>query len=65
MYAIRSYYDHASLDDAFFARMRAHFSDEEILEISICVGTWLSLGRITKIMDAGVSCPVRLEIPQK
>jgi len=54
--------DHASLDDAFFARMRAYFSDEEILEISICVGTWLSLGRITKIMDAGVSCPVRLEL---
>jgi hypothetical protein len=27
-------------------RMRAQFSDEEILEISICVGTWLSLGRI-------------------
>ena len=54
--------DRASIDSAFFDRMRAHFSDEEIPEISICVGTWLSLGRITKIMDVGVSCPVRLEI---
>ena len=33
---------HKSLDDAFFGRMREHFSDEEILEISISVGTWPS-----------------------
>ena len=36
--------DHTSLDDAFFDRLREHYRDAEILEISICVGTWLSLG---------------------
>ena len=54
--------DHTSLDDAFFGRMREHFRDEEILEISICVGTWLSLGRVTQVMDVAVSCPIQLEL---
>ena len=54
--------DHTSLDDAFFGRMREHFRDEEILEISICVGTWLSLGRVTQVMDVRVSCPIQLEL---
>ena len=54
--------DHKSLDDAFFDRLREHFRDEEILEISICVGTWLSLGRVTQVMDVAVSCPIQLEL---
>jgi len=54
--------DHTSLDAAFFDRMREHFSDEEILEISICIGTWLSLGRVTQVMDVSVSCPIQLEL---
>ncbi len=56
--------DHKALDDGFFDRMREHFSDEEIMEISICVGTWLSLGRVTMVMDVGVSCPLRLPLDE-
>lgn len=59
--------DHHSLDDAFFERMRKLWSDEEILEISICVGTWLAMGRVVKVMDASVSCPLPLQVnkPEK
>ncbi len=53
---------HNALDDAFFGRMREHFSDEAILEISVCVGTWLMMGRITMVMDVEVSCPIRLDL---
>lgn len=56
--------DHKKLDDAFFARMREHFSDEEILEISVCVGNWLMMGRITMIMDVNTSCPIRLPLEE-
>ena len=56
--------DHQSLDDAFFARMRRFWSDEEIVEISICVGTWLSLGRVVKVLDASVSCPLPIQVNQ-
>jgi len=54
--------DHTSVDAAFFDRMREHYRDEEILEISICIGTWLSLGRVTQVMDVSVSCPIQLEL---
>ena len=54
--------DHTSLDDAFFDRLREHYRDAEILEISICVGTWLSLGRVTQVMGVGVSCPIQLDL---
>ena len=56
--------DHKQLDDEFFARMRKHFSDEEILEISVCVGNWLMMGRITMVMDVNTSCPIRLDLEE-
>ena len=55
---------HKQLDDAFFSRMREHFSDEEVVEISVCVGTWLALGRITMVMDVNTSCPLRLPLEE-
>ena len=56
--------DHKKLDDAFFSRMREHFSDEEVVEISFCVGTWLTLGRITMVMGVNTSCPLRLPLEE-
>ncbi len=63
-YAEKFATDHKTLDDAFFERLREHFSDEEILEISICVGNWLMMGRITMVMDVAVSCPLRLDLEE-
>ena len=63
-YAEKFATDHIALDDAFFGRMREYFSDEEILEISVCVGTWLMMGRITMVMDVAVSCPIRLPLEE-
>jgi alkylhydroperoxidase family enzyme len=63
-YAERFAVDHTSLDDAFFARMRKHYSDEQIMEISVCVGTWLFTGRIVMVMDAGVACALRLPLEE-
>ena len=61
-YAEKFALEHHALDDAFFARMREHYSDEEIMEIAVCVGTWLMMGRITMVMDVDVSCPIRLDL---
>lgn len=49
-YAERFALEHLSLDDAFFARLRARFTDEELLDLSICVATFLALGRLTKVL---------------
>ncbi len=59
--------DHRALDAAFFERMREHWSDEEIVEISICVGTWLAFGRVVRVLGAEVACalPVHVnEVPE-
>ena len=47
------------LDDDFWARARALFSDAELFELGVCCASWVGLGRVTQVFDAGVSC--RLE----
>lgn len=58
-YAERFALDHRSLDDTFFARLREHFSDPEILDLTICVGNWLAFGRLTMVLDLDEACAVR------
>jgi AhpD family alkylhydroperoxidase len=48
--------DHLSLDDAFWQRMHAAFSDEEILELGLSVATWVGQGRLTQVLGLDVSC---------
>ena len=40
-YAERYALDHHGLDDEFWCRMKAHYSDAEIVELSMCLGSWL------------------------
>jgi alkylhydroperoxidase family enzyme len=61
-YAEKFAIDHTALDDPFFRRMHEHFTDEEIMEIAVSVGCWMMMGRITMVMDVGVSCAVRLDL---
>jgi alkylhydroperoxidase family enzyme len=58
-FAERFALDHRTLDDAFFVRLRQHFSDPEILDLTICVGNWLGFGRLTMVLDLDEACAVR------
>lgn len=59
-YAERFALDHHSMDDAFFARLRASgFSDAEILDLTVCVGGWLALGRTLHVLGIDDSCRLR------
>lgn len=53
----------AAFDDAFWERMRAAFSREEIVVLTVSAAKWLGLGRINAVLDLAMSCPVRLEVP--
>ena len=57
-YAERFAIDHRNLDDAFFARMRAHFSDAEILDLSICLANWVGFGRVNQVLAIDEGCAV-------
>lgn len=62
-YAERFALDHRSIDDAFFERLRALFTDPEILDLSICIGNWVAFGRLTMILDLDEACAVRPRLP--
>lgn len=49
-YAERFAADHRSIDDEFFARLRASFADDEILDLTICLSTFLGLGRLLNVL---------------
>lgn len=49
-YAERFATDHLSIDDAFFVRLREHFTDPEILDLTICLSAFLGLGRTLRAL---------------
>ena len=50
--------DHVGLrdNDAFWARLRNHFSDAEIVDLAMCCTLWLGAGRTMRALDVGQSC---------
>jgi alkylhydroperoxidase family enzyme len=52
--------DHTALDDGFWERFRSHWGDEEIIDLSVCVASFLGLGRMTQVLAPTHAC--RLEI---
>jgi len=43
--------DHKSLDDHFFGKLAAHFSDAEILELGMMIGQYIGFGRLLRTLD--------------
>jgi alkylhydroperoxidase family enzyme len=54
-FAQRFALDHLAMDDAFWARMRAAFADDELADLTICCGTFLGMGRTLAVI--GVRAP--------
>jgi alkylhydroperoxidase family enzyme len=50
--------DHASIDDAFFARLRAHFADDEVLDLTLCCAVYVGLGRTLAVLGIDESCAI-------
>src|SRR3954469_11651545 len=59
-YAERFATSHASIDDSFFGRLRELFSDEEVLDLTLCVAVFLGLGRTLTVLGVGQSCAIDL-----
>jgi len=55
-YAERFATDHRGLDDAFFARVRAEFADDEILDLTLCCAVFLGLGRTLEVLGISDAC---------
>jgi AhpD family alkylhydroperoxidase len=61
-FAERFAQDHIALraDDAFWQRLRAAYSDAEIVELGMCCALWLGAGRLQRVLDVGQSCQLVL-----
>ncbi len=55
-YAERFALDHDGLDDEFWGRMKASYSDAEIVELTMCLGSWLSFGRLNRVLGLDAVC---------
>jgi alkylhydroperoxidase family enzyme len=55
-YAERYAVDHHNLDDEFWARMAAHYSQAEIVELSMSIGSWLAFGRLNHVLGLDSVC---------
>jgi AhpD family alkylhydroperoxidase len=49
-YAERFATDHRGIDDAFFDRLRAKFTDAEVLDLTLCCAVFVGLGRTLEVL---------------
>ena len=57
-YAERFATAHDEIDDAFMARMRDAFADDEILDLTLCLAVYLGLGRTLAVLGVDEACPI-------
>jgi alkylhydroperoxidase family enzyme len=57
-FAERFALDHTAIDDDLWARLHAVYTDDELVELGICVGTWLATGRFNRVFDIDGACRV-------
>ncbi len=50
--------DHLGMDDALWDRLHAAYSDAELVDLALCVGSWLALGRFNQVFDIDGACRV-------
>jgi AhpD family alkylhydroperoxidase len=55
-YAERFAAGHRDIDDAFFTDLRGAFSDEEILDLTLCLAVYLGLGRTLEVLGVRDNC---------
>src|SRR5690349_2988892 len=55
-YALRFATDHHELDDAFWERMFAHYSQAEVVELTMCLGAWIAFGRLNRVLGLDTAC---------
>ncbi len=55
-YAERFALDHHGLDDDFWARFSTVYTDAEVVELSMCLGSWIAFGRLNRVLGLDTAC---------
>lgn len=59
-YGERFAVDHRGIDDELFARLHAHFDDDEILDLTLCCAVYVGLGRTLEVLRITDNCALDL-----
>jgi alkylhydroperoxidase family enzyme len=57
-YAERFALDHAAIDDDLFRRLRAVYSDAEVVDLTLLLVTFLGLGRMLAVLGIDPACAI-------
>ena len=49
---------HRDMDDELWGRLHTAFSDSELVELGLCVGSWIAFGRLNRVFDVDGGCRV-------
>ena len=52
--------DHLAMDDSFWRRFREHWSDSEIIDLTVLVGSFLANGRALRVLEPKHNCDLRI-----
>ena len=55
-YAERYALDHHNLDGEFWERMLGAYSQAEVVELTMCLGSWLAFGRLNHVLGIDAVC---------
>ncbi len=50
--------EHRTMDAEFWDRLHAAYSDDELVDLALCVGSWLAFGRFNQVFDIDGACRV-------
>ncbi len=59
-YAEKFAIDHLALDDAWFAKAKQHYTDEQLHGMALMIGAWIAFGRMQTVFGVHLSCPLVL-----
>lgn len=62
-FAERFAIDHHGIDDELWSRMRDAFTDAELVELSMSIGSWLTFGRINRVFGLDTACQLPSSAP--
>jgi hypothetical protein len=51
------------MDDDLWDRLHAQFSDAELVDLGLCVASWLALGRFNQVFDIDGACRIPPSAP--
>jgi len=43
-------------DEAYWARLHTAFTDNEIVDLTLCIAAWMAMGRVTHVLELDTVC---------